>query len=104
MSIAHVIRYYTNVLLTLLQMHAVVSLVLLQWSQRLKSAKKEVVRQEMKLAARAARRQRQKELTDGVETRRLGVIRYQEPSVDLKLSSEQATCLRQLTVQLDRSL
>lgn len=64
---------------------------------RLKSTKKEVMRQEMELAARAARRQRQKELSDGVETRRLGAIRYKEPSVDLKLNSEQVTCLRQLT-------
>jgi len=52
----------------------------------------------MKLAARAARRQRQKELTDGVRTRKLGPVKYEEPSVDLKLSSEQVNCLRQLTV------
>jgi len=55
----------------------------------------------MKLAARAARRQRQKELSDGVQTRKLGPLRYQEPDVDLKLTSEQANCLRQLTVILD---
>ena len=68
--------------------------------QRLKSAKKEVMRHEMKLAARAARSQRQKELTDGVRTHKLGRIRYEEPSVDLKLRSEQVNCLRQLTVNL----
>jgi len=56
------------------------------------------MRREMKLAARAARRQRQKELIHGVQTRRLGPVRYKEPSVDLKLASEQANCLRQLTV------
>jgi len=56
---------------------------------------------EMRLAARAARRQRQKELTNGVRTHKLGRIRYEEPSVDLKLSSEQVTCLRHLTVASD---
>ena len=56
------------------------------------------MRQEMRLAARAARRQRQKELNDGVRTCKLGRIRYTEPSIDLKLSSEQVGCLRQLTV------
>lgn len=64
---------------------------------RLKSAKKEVMRHEMRLAARAARRQWQKELTDGVRTRKLGRVRYEEPSVDLKLTSEQVNSLRQLT-------
>jgi len=58
------------------------------------------MRHEMKLAARAARRQRQKELSDGVQTRKLGAVRYKEPSVDLKLSGEQAESLRQLTVKL----
>jgi len=58
------------------------------------------MRHEMRLAARAARRQRQKELTDGVRTRKLGRVRYEEPSVDLKLNSEQVDCLRQLAVKL----
>jgi len=57
------------------------------------------MRHEMRLAARAARRQRQKELTDGVRTRKLGPVRYEEPGVDLKLNSEQVDCLRQLTVK-----
>lgn len=58
------------------------------------------MRHEMRLAARAAQRQRQKELTDGVRTRKLGPVRYEEPGVDLKLNSEQVDCLRQLTVEL----
>jgi len=52
----------------------------------------------MRLAARAARRQRQKELSDGVRTRKLGRIKYEEPSVALKLSGEQVGSLRHLTV------
>jgi len=56
------------------------------------------MRHEMQLAARAARRQRQKELTDGVRTRKLGRLKYEEPSISLKLSSEQVSCLRQLVV------
>ena len=56
------------------------------------------MRHEMRLAARAARRQRQKELDDGVRTRKLGRFKYEEPSMDLKLTSEQVNCLRQLAV------
>jgi len=59
------------------------------------------MRHEMKLAAHAARRQRQKELSDGVRTRKLGRVKYEEPGVDLKLTSEQVDCLRQLTVKSD---
>jgi len=57
------------------------------------------MRHEMRLAGRAARRQREKELNDGVRTHKLGRVRYEEPSVDLKLSAEQVGCLRQLTVK-----
>jgi len=59
------------------------------------------MRREMKLAARAARRERQKELSSGIQTHKLGRLKYQELSVDLKLSSEQVNCLRRLTVMLD---
>jgi len=57
------------------------------------------MRHEMKLAARAARRQRQKELADGVRTCRLGRVKYEEPSVNLKLSGEQVNSLRRLAVE-----
>jgi len=54
----------------------------------------------MKLAARAARRQREKQLIVGIQTHKLGRTRYKEPSLDLKLSSEQVNCLRELAVEL----
>jgi len=63
---------------------------------RLKSAKREVMRREMALAARLTRRERQKEMTGRTMTRRLGRLRYEEPTIDIKLSSEQVNSLRLL--------
>ena len=67
---------------------------------RLKSIKKEVMRHEMELAARRAREQLKKERTSGVITRKLGKVKYEEPSLELKLTDELPSSLRLLKVSL----
>lgn len=60
------------------------------------------MRQEMALAARRTRKQLAKETNEPVATRKLGRVKYEEPSLELKLSSEQPNSLRLLKVRPER--
>jgi nucleolar protein 53 len=63
---------------------------------RLKAIKKDVMRHEMALAARAARRQLATGSKSRTMTKRLGRVKYEEPNIELKLSDEQVNSLRLL--------
>ena len=57
------------------------------------------MREEMVIAARRTRKQLEKEQTKGIITRKLGRFKYEEPSLELKLSGELPGSLRSLKVR-----
>jgi hypothetical protein len=71
----------------------------------MKSIKKEVMQREMAIAARRTRKQLEKDQKKGKVTHRLGKVKYEEPTLEVKLSNELPDSLRLLKVsELSQSM
>ena len=69
------------------------------WMTRLKAIKKDIMRHEMQLAAQRTRRELNREKKTTIATRKLGRFKYEDPNVEIKLTSELPRSLRQLKVR-----